>query len=58
MTDRKQHDQEGKRPALYSPPSHPTTLGEVWVGVTRPSAEALSAALAKAPAELDEARNR
>jgi hypothetical protein len=24
-----------------SPPSHPTTLGDVWVGTTRPSASAL-----------------
>jgi len=27
--------------ALCSPPSHPTSLGDVWVGESKPSAAAL-----------------
>lgn len=32
--------------ALISPPSHPTTLGSVWIGETSPSPKEFAAALA------------
>lgn len=37
---------------LASPASHPLTLGEVWVGVIRPTAAALVAANARPPTGL------
>lgn len=43
--------------ALCSPPSHPTTLGNVWVGETQPSPTTLAAAF-KLSIGLNEPRNR
>lgn len=63
MTEKK-YDQthaESVPLALISPPSHPTTLGNVWIGETRPAAADFAAAL-KAEAATwtgsDQSRNR
>lgn len=47
MTDKKHDPQrvEAVPLALASPPSHPTALGNVWAGETRPSATNFAAAL-------------
>jgi len=42
-------DEVSPIPAYCSPPSHPTTLGDVWVGMTQPSATAIESALMKTP---------
>ena len=39
--------------AFCSPPSHPTTLGDVWIGETKPSQLVLELALKKPAPVLD-----
>lgn len=45
--------------APCSPPSHPTTLGQVWIGMTRPSVTAIAPAHVSGPptAHLEQSRN-
>lgn len=55
---------DDKRPTIdaplspCSPPSHPTTLGEVWTGITRPSPLALSPAGMALPAQNSSKKSR
>ena len=44
-------DKKNKQPSpssVLSPPSHPTTLGTVWIGETRPTVSTLDAVLTSA----------
>lgn len=43
--------------SLVSPPSHPTSLGNVWVGTTKPSPTALVEVLEMNTIFSDQARN-
>lgn len=54
MSDKKQQQQQAANAvadALCSPPSHPTTLGNVWVGEMRPSPAALAEVLTLAASQ-------
>jgi hypothetical protein len=45
MTQKNEQSLNLTAEAFCSPPSHPTTLGNVWVGETRPSEAALAEVL-------------